>query len=85
MSVMDIETRPQAGLTPAQARLAHGMRHTTVANLRMSQGECGYQVVALHLDMVETAIICLGITGSAKDAFVRLASLPSALVADVLR
>lgn len=85
MSVMDIETKPQAALTPAQARLAHGMRHVTVGNLRSFQGECGYPVVALHYDMVEVAISTLGINGSAKEAFSRLAGLPSELVAEVLK
>ena len=74
MSVMDIDT--ETALAPAQARLAHGMRHTTVASLRTASGECAYRVVGLHYDMVETAVIALEVTGRAKEAFTRLASLP---------
>lgn len=82
MTVMDID-RPV--LTPEQARLAHGLRHTTAVNLRDAQGECTYRMVALHYDMVEMAISCLGIDDSLKEAFRTAAGLPSELVAEVLK
>ena len=82
---MDVQTAPRAVLSPAQARLALGMRHTTMANLRSIQGECAYPVVSLHYDMVETAATCLRIDGPAKEAFTRLAGLPNELVTDALK
>lgn len=91
MTVMDVRledqasTRAQTVLTPAQARLAHGMRHTTEANLKASLGECAFPVVSLHYDMVAVAVSALGLVGAAKDAFTELAGLPSELVAEVLK
>lgn len=78
MTVMDIKTN--TALTPEQVQLAHAFRHTTVANLRLSQGDCAYPVISLHYDMVETAVRCLGITGPAREIFVKLAELPQDVV-----
>lgn len=83
MSVMDIQSTVTR-LTDAQLNLAHGMKHTTMANVRTAGG-CSYPVVALHYDLVETAVIALGITGQAAECFRKVAQLPSELVAEYLK
>lgn len=85
MSVMDIDITSRTALTPAQARLALGMRHSSELVLRSFQGQDTFPVVTLHYDMVGTVLGFLGLSDSEREAFTRLASLPGDLVTDVLK